>query len=115
MIDKDADASATPRNSTPNGVSEIIEKVMSEEFYHSLKYMRLDDSLEITKEKVLEVIEKTLTLQRAEQDKKLQKIIGEINAEIREAEKYNTIRAEQTIRMLTLVKLRLDKIFGAGK
>ena len=84
--DKDADASATPRNSTPNGVSEIIEKVMKDigtwwinskdiedkKFpYEDFTHRILTDKTEVT-----EMLEKALTLQRAEQDKKVKKLDG---------------------------------------
>ena len=39
MIDEDADASATPRNSTPNGVSEIIEKVRDDQDWKDVVFL----------------------------------------------------------------------------
>jgi len=76
--DKDADASATPRNSTPNGVSEIIEKVMPKKIAildcnncHKCAYYNY-----IHRTDVDDIIKKALTLQRAEQDKKVKKLDG---------------------------------------
>ena len=81
MIDEDADASATPRNSTPNGVSEIIEKVRDDQDWKDVVFLmwneqKIADPADIN-ELLDKIKQKALTLQRAEQDKKVkdQKLI----------------------------------------